>query len=100
MNAKRFRRNPDVVTRTIGAETLLVPVGQSIVDLSRLFTLNDTGNFIWQQLSDPRGASEIAAALADEFDVPADQAERDVVEFLEELAGQRCILEVAADEEG
>lgn len=100
MNEKRFTRHPDVVTRTIGEETLLVPVGQTIVDLSCLFTLNDTGNFIWEQLAAPATSAEIAAAVAREFDVTGEQAEQDVTLFIEELTREKCIVEVDTGEDG
>jgi hypothetical protein len=92
-SAKRWKRNPDVVARRIGDDTILVPTGRSIVDSRSLFTLNDTGSFIWQALSRPSTAAQIHSALLREFDADHDQARADIDRFLAELAEAGCIGE-------
>ena len=39
----RFVRNPDLVTREIAGETLLVPVTGKLANLADMFSLNKTG---------------------------------------------------------
>ncbi len=93
MSTRTWKRNPNVVARRIGADTILVPTGRDIVDLRCLFTLNDTGTFVWETLARPCTAAQIHAALLTEFEVEGDQAREDLIEFLARLAQAGCILE-------
>lgn len=95
---KVFYRNPDVLSRAIGEETVLVPVRSNIVDVGCLFTVNDTGAFVWMQLEKPRTIEQISEALAEEFEVSIEQAREDVGRFVSQLAGEKCVLE--GEEEG
>lgn len=99
MNEQRWQQNRQVVDRRIGSDTILVPTGQGIVDLQCLYTLNDTGSFIWEQLAHPRTFEQVAAALVEEFEVTREQAEQDLTRFLEELGQQGCIVAVSDDAE-
>lgn len=93
MSSRKWRRNPNVVARRIGDDTILVPTGRDIVDRRCLFTLNDTGSFIWELLADARTADQIHAALLEEFDVAGDQAREDLDLFLGRLEDAGCIAE-------
>ena len=93
MQSRKWKRNPQVVARRIGDETILVPTGRGIVDHQCLFTLNETGSFLWERLAEPRSFGELAAALVDEFDVTPQQAEADLTRFLNDLEAERCIVE-------
>jgi len=93
MSDTRWKRNPNVVARRIGADTILVPTGRDLVDQRCLFTLNDTGTFVWETLARPRTAGQIHEALLAEFEVEDDQARADLDRFLARLAEAGCILE-------
>ena len=67
-----------------------MPVRSGVVDLQCLFTLNETGGFIWEQLAEPRTIDEIAAALVETFDVEREQAERDTQALLTQLVEEGC----------
>jgi hypothetical protein len=87
--------NREFVTRRIADETIIVPVVGGVGDLDAIFTLNDVGSHIWRLLDGPTTVDAIVAAIADEFDVSPDRAERDVVEFLEKLADAGLIHPLA-----
>ena len=93
MTERKWRRNPQVVARKIGEDMILVPTGRGIVDLQCLFTLNDTGCFIWEQLVDRRNVAQLSTALVGQFAVTREQAEEDLSRFLTELAQEGCIVE-------
>lgn len=83
--AERYRRDPNVVTRLIAGETLLVPIRQRLADLQRLYVLEDTARFIWEALDGRRTVEEIATELTEEFEVEYSRALQDVRRFCEEL---------------
>lgn len=82
----------DVVAREIEGEIVIVPVAAGIGDAEdELYTLNETGQAIWQKLDGRRALKEVAACLANEFTSPLSQLEADVLGFAGELA-RRGIL--------
>jgi hypothetical protein len=57
------------------------------------YGLDAVGARVWSLLSVPRRVSEIIALVVQEFDVSAEQCERDVIALLAELTERRLIRE-------
>jgi hypothetical protein len=84
----------DIVAREIEGEIVIVPLVGGIGDADdELYTLNPTGQAIWQKLDGQRSLSQVVASLAEEFDTPQADLEADVLGFASELA-RRGILAV------
>lgn len=75
----------NIVTRKTGNEYVLVPVTNNIADMNSVFTLNDTGAFIWEHIDGEKKVSEIIAALISEYDISEEEAKNDVFEFVDDL---------------
>jgi hypothetical protein len=88
-----FKRSDDIVFRKIGDEYLLVPIRQGVGDMESIYTLNETASRIWELLDGTATGKEIRNRITEEFDVTPEQAEKDLVHHLEELAGIKAILE-------
>lgn len=69
----------------LGDECVVVPVGAQTVDFRGLITLNETGEFIWEQLKDEKTEQELVEAILSEYDVDRETAERDVHAFVDTL---------------
>lgn len=80
-----FIRSSAVVARVVAGETLIVPVRAKVGDLTSIYSFNGTGTLIWKLLESPRTVSELATAVADEYDVTPAQAEHDVMDFVGEM---------------
>jgi len=80
-----FVRSQSVVARVVAGETLIVPVRAKVGDLASIYTFNGTGSLIWKLLESPKTLLELAAAVAQEYEVETAQAERDVTEFVGEM---------------
>ncbi len=78
-------RSPSVVTRKSGDEYILVPVTDNIADMDSVYTLNETGAFIWDQINGHRTVSDIINNLTEEFDTNEETAKTDVLYFLEKM---------------
>lgn len=77
----RPRRNPQTSFRKVGEDGGLVVIpGRAEVKV-----LNPVGIAIYPLLDGNHSMEEIAARVADEFDVPIEEARRDLEAFLEEL---------------
>jgi hypothetical protein len=87
----KFVRSASVVTRVVAGETIVVPIRGGVGDLDGLFTFNELGSGIWELLEAGRTPEELAAWVADCYEVSAEQACRDVTSFLEELRQQGLI---------
>lgn len=80
-----FIRSQSVVARVVAGETLIVPVRARVGDLASIYSFNGTGSLIWRLLESPKTLSELAAAVAQEYEVETAQAERDVTDFVDEM---------------
>ena len=76
----------DVVAREIEGDVIIVPLTSGIGEADdELYTLNETGRAIWQQLDGQRTLGEVAAALGGQFE--AAQPNRGRVARLRRRAG-------------
>jgi len=87
----RFVRRPGIISRPVGGETVLVPLGGLIVDLKSLLALNETAAHAWRRLARPASVEEIAAGLTRDFAVSAARALRDTRRLVRQLARAGCI---------
>jgi MinD-like ATPase involved in chromosome partitioning or flagellar assembly len=92
-----FATAGDFVIRSVGEETILVPVRNSVGNLDAVYTLTPVAARIWQLLDGRSSVAEIAARICDEYDVPGDVALEDVGELLSTLATAQLIQEKAAE---
>jgi len=78
-------RSLSVVTRKAGKEYIVVPVSNNIADMNSVYTLNETGAFIWDQIDGKKNVEEIISALISEYDIENETAMSDVLSFLEKM---------------
>ena len=78
-----YRRNENVILRSIAGETLLVPVCGNLVDLQNIYVLEGIGEFLWN-LVDDRSLDLLRDAVTARFEIDAEQAGRDVREFIDD----------------
>lgn len=81
----------DLIKREIAGDTILVPVGKTVLDSNGLFVLNELGAFIWDLLPQAENGEDICRAILAEYDVSAEEAARDVEEFLNMLRKMEII---------
>jgi hypothetical protein len=80
-----LRRNPDVVTREIAGETMLVPITGKLAHLQQVFVLEGVGAHIWSQLTGDRSLQEVLDSVLDEYEVSLEVARDDLLELVDEL---------------
>ena len=89
---RRYEKDPSIVHRNIAGEVILVPIRQHVADLESIYTLDEVGARIWELIDGQRRVEEIRDAIVEEYEVSADVAEADLIEFiqqLEEIGGVR-----------
>jgi hypothetical protein len=78
--------SPSVVTRKTGNEYILVPIANNIADMNSVFTLNETGAFIWELIDGKRDLEEIILELTKEYETDEATAREDVMAFVEKMS--------------
>jgi hypothetical protein len=86
---KKYKRAPDCAFREIEGEVFIVSSKTAGVHL-----LNSVGTFIWNLLDGEKTMNEIAVAVVAEFDVAAEDARWDTMEFIEEIKKSGIIQEI------
>jgi methyltransferase-like protein len=62
-----------------------VPVANNIADMNSVYTLNETGAFIWEHINGSRNVEEIINTLVEEYNIDKETATNDMFEFAENL---------------
>ncbi len=82
---KCFAKDPSIVSRKIADEFILVPIQQKAGDLESIYTMNEVGARTWELIDGKKQVSEIRDEIVQEFEVSPEEAEADLVEFLQQL---------------
>ena len=83
--------SPDIVTRKTGNEYVLVPVANNIADMNSVYTLNETGAFIWDLIDGKRNIEEIISLLTEEYDINEQSASEDVISLINNMSNYLII---------
>jgi len=92
MNLKSVpSHSPDIVTRKTGNEYVLVPVANNIADMNSVYTLNETGAFVWDLIDGNRNIEEIITALTEEYNINRQSASEDVISLINNMSNYLII---------
>jgi len=80
-----YEHDPNVVSRLIAGEMILVPIRKNVGDMESIYTLNETGARIWELIDGRRSVAEVRDQMLAEFEIEPDQAEDDLTELLQNL---------------
>ena len=89
----RYVRNQDFVFRTINHEAILVPIKDNVGDMGCIYSLNEVGAFVWEQLDGRKTIGDVKNLVLEAFDgVPA-SVDRDLQELVEQLSSIDAVRE-------
>ena len=88
----RVRRIHDVLDTEIDNQTVMMDIEQG-----SYFGLNQTGTRIWALLAEPMVIGDLCDQLTTQFDVPREQCEQEVFDFLGSML-TRGLIQVVTDE--
>jgi hypothetical protein len=81
------KRSEKTASRLVDGEAVVVSPSQGIVRI-----LNDVGSRVWELMDGVRSVLDISEAIAVEFHALRDEVEKDVAEFLNELAEKGLVV--------
>jgi hypothetical protein len=79
-------KSPDAASRTYDGQATIVLPSRAEVKV-----LNELGSRVWDAIDGRRTLAQILATLLEEYDVPREQAERDMLDFIGELRTQGMV---------
>jgi hypothetical protein len=79
--------HPQVAARIIDGEAVIV-----LPESSQVNVLNEVGSRIWELVDGARNVGEITKIIVAEYDVTAEQAERDISDFIQELVDNKMLV--------
>jgi sulfur transfer complex TusBCD TusB component (DsrH family) len=88
-------RSEKVVVRKVGNEMVIVPLVNSVADMTKVLTLNETGAAIIEALDGQRTISQVEAQLISVFDVESDILAADLQNFILDALAKGIIEEVS-----
>jgi hypothetical protein len=91
---KIYKRKVDIISRKIAGEFILVPIKGKLVDMQRIFMMDEVGEFIWNFLENQHSLAEIISEIEENFTVSKSQAETEISEFVRQLLQADIILEI------
>ncbi len=81
------------ILKPVADSFIIVPVGNEFVDLNAMITVNETGAFLWELLSDEVSEETLVEKMAKEYNAPVDVIKEDVRAFLETLRKNNMLAE-------
>ena len=87
-----YQKDASIVSRQIGAETILVPIRRNVGDLESIYTLNDTAALAWSLFDGKTSLAQICERITQEYDVSPGQAQTDLLELVANLLQIHAIV--------
>ena len=75
----------EFVVRQIMDNTVAIPVGRTALQMNGMILLNDVSKVIWECLERETNLENTVAAVTEAFEVSADEARTDILEFCDKL---------------
>ncbi|MCQ2484420.1 MAG: PqqD family protein [Clostridia bacterium] len=79
--------------REIAGETVVVPIGETVLKSNILAVLNETGKIFWDMLAKGSEENEIIGAICDEYEVDTDTVKKDLDDFVAYLKNNHVEVE-------
>ena len=83
-----------VVTTKTGNEYVLVPIANNIADMNSMYTLNETGAFIWEHIDGKSSVEDIINEMTKEYEINYETASKDVLSFIEDMSRYLIISDI------
>ena len=70
---------------------IVIPVGSKTINFKSVISLNETGEFLWKQLSTDKTEQELVLALMKEYETDEETAKGDVIAFINTLKNKNLL---------
>jgi len=87
-----LRKNPNVVTRVILDETILLPVYKRSSEINCIYTLNKVASRVWEMIDGKKNIAIIKKQVLEEFDATPRESEKGLDKLLGELKKIKAVI--------
>jgi hypothetical protein len=82
----KYQTSESVVYRIIAGQAVLVPIRKNVGELDNIFTLNETGVAIWNQLDGQTTLQQVLEFILNEYEITDLEASQDLLQLVARLA--------------
>lgn len=86
-----FRKNPNMVTRVIEDETILLPIYKTSDEINCIYTLNKVASRVWELIDGKKTLAKIKSQLLKEFDATPKEIDKEMNSFLKDLVEIKAV---------
>jgi hypothetical protein len=90
----RYARDSSIVFREIAGEMIMVPIKKTADEVDFIYTTNEVGGFIWESIDGEKEFGEILDAIVSEFEITPEAAEKDLLDFLQQLEAVGAVKKI------
>ena len=87
-----LRKNPDIVTREIDGETILLPIYKTSEEINCIYTLNKVASEVWKMINGKITLAEIKKQILKQFDTTSEEANKEIAKLLKDLKQIKVII--------
>jgi hypothetical protein len=77
--------------REIAGQSVVVPLGQRVVEFNGIITLSESGAYLWKKLEKETSENELVEFVTGEYSVDAETAKNDIKEFIESMKFKKLL---------
>lgn len=90
MSNIRYKSNGNYLVSVVSGESVIVPISNSVAQMTNLLILNDTGAFIINCVNDePKSVADIAIAMSATYDIEGiNSLNTDIQEFIDQMVNR------------
>lgn len=93
-----YKQADNIVSRDVMGETLLVPIAGEMASMDNIYTLNETGNFIWNKIDANTSLATIRELLAQTYsEILSNELEADLLELVRDLEQNQLIEQLVEE---
>ena len=87
----RVRRSPNVVSRVVADEAIVVPIRRGAADLDSIYTFNEAGTELWSLIEKGLDRAGLISHLQSQYGLSTEQATQDAHSFLKDLSDEGLV---------
>jgi hypothetical protein len=87
-----LKKNPNMVTRVIDDETILMPIYKTSEEINCIYSLNEAASRVWQMIDGKKTFSEIKENILKDFDTTPKEVDEKMDNLLKDLKEIKAIV--------
>ncbi len=87
-----FKKNPDIVTRKIDKETILVPIYKTSKEMNCIYTLNPAASKVWELIDGKKSLNDIKDAISGKFDSSDVEIDKEIARLIKDLKDIKALI--------